>query len=480
MHLFFKVDVNVEGPERVVEEYHSPRVEVVIPEDPPLEVPIIKDKPAKSKRKPRTPKKCVRFEFDSPEKENSPERISAFLSPTSPIDEEIKRYEWDRQKQVEVSNLKRREKFQKARENIWATALNEMNSRLKVIQDEEEKKRVQLERELEEEQRREHQMQMNALQEAQKQRDLRRMASLQELEDIQIQKAQLIEESVVQLTFAMEAVGKAIDGHSGNTQSRRDVDHLLEEARVVLAKAEDTELATDVGIIETLIAKFRDCTNQLLEEKRCQQERLQREDAVRKKQAEAEQSLLKQQQLQQEEVAKVADQKKLEQERAEKAAQARAQQQQQYTQQQQQVASQAVTSAAGDSGAVSGASESNLKIYMTVLKEKADWQKNIAPLAHTSNPAEKTFKFACQKAVNVPVNGINATSSNHLQDKLEKLQKLLRGQDIEYSEGKQLNAAGNPCGIAFCKFLLAEKFIQQGEDVVSRILFFFEKSDMFY
>jgi nucleoporin GLE1 len=66
--------------------------------------------------------------------------------------------------------------------------------------------------------------------------------------------------------------------------------------------------------------------------------------------------------------------------------------------------------------------------------------------------------FSFQKAVNVPVNAISPTSADHLQDKFFKLSRLISGQLVETGHGK-ITASLHPEGIAFCKNLLAHKFV---------------------
>ena len=66
--------------------------------------------------------------------------------------------------------------------------------------------------------------------------------------------------------------------------------------------------------------------------------------------------------------------------------------------------------------------------------------------------------YLLQKAVNVPVNAISPTSANHLQDKFFKLSRLISGQLVETGHGK-VAASSHPEGIAFCKNLLAQKFV---------------------
>jgi nucleoporin GLE1 len=81
----------------------------------------------------------------------------------------------------------------------------------------------------------------------------------------------------------------------------------------------------------------------------------------------------------------------------------------------------------------------------------------------------KQFRFDCKKAVNTPVNSINATSSAHLRDKLDKLRRLFSAQDVEIVGGKVFNAGavGSAHGVAFAMNYAAEKFVLQGEEVVS-------------
>eukprot|EP00095_Tigriopus_kingsejongensis_P010274 snap_masked-scaffold494_size155699-processed-gene-0.13 protein:Tk10274 transcript:snap_masked-scaffold494_size155699-processed-gene-0.13-mRNA-1 annotation:"nucleoporin gle1" len=120
-----------------------------------------------------------------------------------------------------------------------------------------------------------------------------------------------------------------------------------------------------------------------------------------------------------------------------------------------------LTEAGPRSAPISAQSQAKL-VQLTAFKSQ--WLKNIQPLMDSE--AEKAFRFACQKAVNTPVNAVNANSSAHLKDKLDKLQTLLRGDTLEVT-GKPFNAASHPLGVAFCKYILAQKVVDQGSDVVS-------------
>lgn len=79
------------------------------------------------------------------------------------------------------------------------------------------------------------------------------------------------------------------------------------------------------------------------------------------------------------------------------------------------------------------------------------------------NDALKKFRFECQKSVNTPVNAISPVNVSHMEDKLQKLSRLLLGQTVD----GRFSAAVHPGGISFCKNLLALKFVFQGELTVS-------------
>nr|CAD7569411.1 unnamed protein product [Timema californicum] len=79
---------------------------------------------------------------------------------------------------------------------------------------------------------------------------------------------------------------------------------------------------------------------------------------------------------------------------------------------------------------------------------------------------EQHHKQLAQKAVNVPVNAISHVSSAHMTDKYIKLSRLISGQPVEVG-GSTVSASRHPQGVAFCKNLLAKKFVAQGELTVS-------------
>jgi nucleoporin GLE1 len=68
------------------------------------------------------------------------------------------------------------------------------------------------------------------------------------------------------------------------------------------------------------------------------------------------------------------------------------------------------------------------------------------------------LSYCLQKVVNTPVNAISPVSAHHLRDKLVRLLKLISGQLVELGCG-EIIASAHPEGIAFCKNLLAKKFV---------------------
>nr|XP_033325449.1 nucleoporin GLE1 [Megalopta genalis] len=72
----------------------------------------------------------------------------------------------------------------------------------------------------------------------------------------------------------------------------------------------------------------------------------------------------------------------------------------------------------------------------------------------------KKFRFECQKAINIPVNAISGISRQHLYDKYERLNSLLKGESSP-------NVNQYPQGAAFCKNMLAKEIVNQGGTLVS-------------
>lgn len=69
----------------------------------------------------------------------------------------------------------------------------------------------------------------------------------------------------------------------------------------------------------------------------------------------------------------------------------------------------------------------------------------------------RTFRNACQKAINTLTNTISAKSPNHLQERFDKLALILSGNEVEVN-GELLKTSNHPLGIRFVNLLIAKKF----------------------
>uniref|UniRef100_A0A1B6HBG1 mRNA export factor GLE1 n=1 Tax=Homalodisca liturata TaxID=320908 RepID=A0A1B6HBG1_9HEMI len=92
-------------------------------------------------------------------------------------------------------------------------------------------------------------------------------------------------------------------------------------------------------------------------------------------------------------------------------------------------------------------------------------EESLQPLLN--NDSLKQFRFDCQKVVNVPVNAISPLDNQHLQDKLYKLTRMLKGEAVPCTGNNLFLPSGHPLGVLYCMNLLAKKFVKQGEHVVS-------------
>lgn len=98
-------------------------------------------------------------------------------------------------------------------------------------------------------------------------------------------------------------------------------------------------------------------------------------------------------------------------------------------------------------------SPERLECYKELLIFYEEYMMVIRPLLN--NTQLKQFMFNCKKAVNTPVNAIGARSREELQDKFNKLYRLLNGTDPNVPVGQI------PGGIEYCTWLLAKKFVDQ-------------------
>lgn len=127
----------------------------------------------------------------------------------------------------------------------------------------------------------------------------------------------------------------------------------------------------------------------------------------------------------------------------------------------------AVSAAVPSSGVF--VSAERLAFYTDVTNFYEEQRAQVQPLMDDIN--WKNFRFNCQKAVNTPVNAISAVSAQHLQDKYDKLARLLAGNPVNTTGNAQFSAAEHPLGIQYCTLLLAKKFVVciQGLAIVYRL-----------
>ena len=103
-------------------------------------------------------------------------------------------------------------------------------------------------------------------------------------------------------------------------------------------------------------------------------------------------------------------------------------------------------------------SKSNLDRYSQIKALKITFSDRIVLLEERTG---SQLKNIIRKKVNIPVNAIAATNSEHMKDKLTKLRELLSG-NLNIQEATDLQLAND-----YAKNLLAVKFVKQGEVEVS-------------
>ena len=103
-------------------------------------------------------------------------------------------------------------------------------------------------------------------------------------------------------------------------------------------------------------------------------------------------------------------------------------------------------------------SEANLNRYSLLKELKLAFTKRIEQLEDQQG---SQIKNTVRKRVNVPVNAIAATNSEHMKDKLIKLRQLLSG-NLNIPEATDMKLAND-----YARNLLAIKFVKQGEVEVS-------------
>ncbi|XP_055903969.1 mRNA export factor Gle1 [Eupeodes corollae] len=109
-------------------------------------------------------------------------------------------------------------------------------------------------------------------------------------------------------------------------------------------------------------------------------------------------------------------------------------------------------------------SRERFEFYTQINKFYTDKVEKVKPLQSDDNM--KKYRFACQKAINIPVNAISAVSPQHLQDKFEKLFSFMNGNPLKTTDG-QISINDHPLGRDYCILLMAKKFVSQGDTAVS-------------
>ncbi|XP_052860926.1 mRNA export factor Gle1 [Anopheles cruzii] len=98
---------------------------------------------------------------------------------------------------------------------------------------------------------------------------------------------------------------------------------------------------------------------------------------------------------------------------------------------------------------------------------KSFYEKHQAVVKQLLDDASmKTYRFNCQKAINIPVNAISAVNREHFIDKYNKLAALLSGQNVKVAD-VNVSVNGHPLGRTYCTMLLAKKFVSQADTGIS-------------
>uniref|UniRef100_W8BL92 mRNA export factor GLE1 n=1 Tax=Ceratitis capitata TaxID=7213 RepID=W8BL92_CERCA len=105
-----------------------------------------------------------------------------------------------------------------------------------------------------------------------------------------------------------------------------------------------------------------------------------------------------------------------------------------------------------------------LAFYQEIYSFYQEKVESVKPLQTDENM--KKYRFACQKAINIPLNAISAVSPQHLQDKFERIFNFLNGQPHKTSDG-QVSVNDHPLGRNYCLLLTAKRFVNQGETAIS-------------
>lgn len=105
-----------------------------------------------------------------------------------------------------------------------------------------------------------------------------------------------------------------------------------------------------------------------------------------------------------------------------------------------------------------------LAVYTHVIDFYEQYKLSVKPLQ--ADDSLRTYRFNCQKAVNIPLNAISAVSAPHLIDKFDKLCSLLSGAVVQVAD-TSVSAAQHPLGVRFCALLAAKKLVKQADSIIS-------------
>nr|CAG4647938.1 EOG090X0755 [Moina brachiata]SVE93040.1 EOG090X0755 [Moina brachiata] len=106
----------------------------------------------------------------------------------------------------------------------------------------------------------------------------------------------------------------------------------------------------------------------------------------------------------------------------------------------------------------------DLEVYNQLLQELQRYK--LTAESFKNDARFKADRFDLQKAVVQPINEISDQSGSHLQDKLDRLKNLLRGNVVTVGT-KSVKIPQHAGAFEFCVNLLAMKMVQQAEDQVN-------------
>uniref|UniRef100_A0A1B6CGR4 mRNA export factor GLE1 n=1 Tax=Clastoptera arizonana TaxID=38151 RepID=A0A1B6CGR4_9HEMI len=106
----------------------------------------------------------------------------------------------------------------------------------------------------------------------------------------------------------------------------------------------------------------------------------------------------------------------------------------------------------------------SLNKSVEINKFLTSYEKQLEPLLEDKSLSKLLLNL--KKAVVILINAISDASSMHLQDKFTRLSDLLRGKSVSI-QGSYITSSVHPLGTAYCTYVAAKNFIEQGENTVS-------------